>query len=52
MFYMFSLVYQAPHCTNMRVGVKFGDVQFDDSMMKDGLTDAFNNYHMGITGKN
>lgn len=34
----------------MREGVKFGDVNMVDSMIKDGLTDAFNNYHMGITG--
>ena len=34
----------------MRTGVKFGDVQFVDVMLKDGLTDAFHNYHMGITG--
>ena len=35
----------------MRMGTKFGDVSLTDTMMKDGLTDAFNNYHMGITGK-
>ena len=35
----------------MRSGVKFGDVSMTDSMMTDGLIDAFNNYHMGITGK-
>ncbi|PVD28316.1 hypothetical protein C0Q70_10903 [Pomacea canaliculata] len=36
----------------MREGVKFGDVNMVDSMIKDGLTDAFNNYHMGITAEN
>ena len=34
----------------MRTGTKFGDVGMVDTMMKDGLIDAFNNYHMGITG--
>ncbi|CAG2197282.1 ACAT [Mytilus edulis] len=42
----------APHCCNMRSGTKFGDVSFVDSMLKDGLTDAFHNYHMGITAEN
>ncbi|VDI45639.1 acetyl-CoA C-acetyltransferase [Mytilus galloprovincialis] len=42
----------APHCCNMRSGTKFGDVSFMDSMLKDGLTDAFHNYHMGITAEN
>lgn len=36
----------------MRSGVKFGDVTLTDSMMKDGLTDAFHGYHMGITAEN
>lgn len=36
----------------MRSGVKFGDTTLSDTMLKDGLTDAFNNYHMGITAEN
>ncbi|KAL8570582.1 Acetyl-CoA acetyltransferase, cytosolic [Nucella lapillus] len=42
----------APHCVHMRSGTKFGDVSMVDSMMKDGLMDVFNNYHMGITAEN
>lgn len=41
---------QAPHTLQMRAGVKMGDVSLQDSMVADGLTDAFHNYHMGITG--
>jgi len=40
------------HAVSMRAGVKFGDVSMEDTMLKDGLTDAFNNYHMGITAEN
>lgn len=36
----------------MRSGVKFGDATLVDTMMKDGLIDAFNDYHMGITAEN
>ncbi len=36
----------------MRNGVKFGDASLVDTMIKDGLTDAFNGYHMGITAEN
>ena len=36
----------------MRNGVKFGDATLVDTMMKDGLTDAFNDCHMGITAEN
>ena len=36
----------------MRNGVKFGDTALTDTMLKDGLTDAFHNYHMGITAEN
>ncbi len=43
---------QAPHTVQMRSGVKFGDTTLSDTMLKDGLTDAFNNYHMGITAEN
>lgn len=35
----------------MREGTKFGDSTLVDTMMKDGLIDVFNNYHMGITGR-
>lgn len=42
----------APHCTHMRSGTKFGDVSMIDAMLKDGLIDAFHNYHMGITAEN
>ncbi|XP_064618436.1 acetyl-CoA acetyltransferase-like [Liolophura sinensis] len=42
----------APHCANLRPGVKMGDQTFIDTMMIDGLTDAFNSYHMGITAEN
>ncbi|GFO13826.1 myosin-vi [Plakobranchus ocellatus] len=43
---------KAPHCVHMRAGVKFGDASLTDSMMADGLIDAFHNYHMGITAEN
>lgn len=47
----FSLVPpQAPHTLQMRAGVKMGDASLQDSMVADGLTDAFHGYHMGITG--
>jgi acetyl-CoA C-acetyltransferase len=36
----------------MRAGTKMGDVKFIDTMILDGLTDAFNNYHMGLTAEN
>ena len=42
----------SPHASHMRNGVKFGDVSFVDTMIKDGLWDAFNDYHMGITAEN
>lgn len=42
----------SPHVTNMRPGQKMGDAKFVDSMIKDGLWDAFNNYHMGTTAEN
>lgn len=38
--------------TNMRWGARMGDVKFVDTMIKDGLWDAFNDYHMGITAEN
>ncbi|MEO0618548.1 MAG: acetyl-CoA C-acetyltransferase [Pseudomonadota bacterium] len=43
---------QAPHLANLRNGKKMGDMQFIDSMIKDGLWDAFNGYHMGTTAEN
>jgi len=43
---------QAPHCARLREGTKMGDVQFIDTMIKDGLWDAFNGYHMGTTAEN
>ncbi len=43
---------QAPHCQHLRNGVKMGDYQMVDTMIKDGLWDAFNGYHMGATAEN
>ncbi len=43
---------QAPHCIHLRNGVKMGDAQMVDTMIKDGLWDAFNGYHMGVTAEN
>jgi acetyl-CoA C-acetyltransferase len=43
---------QAPHCINLRTGTKMGDAQMVDTMIKDGLWDAFNGYHMGTTAEN
>lgn len=42
----------APHCAQLRNGVKMGDFKMIDTMIKDGLTDAFHGYHMGITAEN
>lgn len=42
----------APHIAHMRNGVKFGNVEFIDSMIHDGLWDIFNDYHMGVTAEN
>jgi acetyl-CoA C-acetyltransferase len=42
----------APHCQHLRAGVKMGDFKLIDTMIKDGLTDAFHGYHMGITAEN
>jgi acetyl-CoA C-acetyltransferase len=42
----------APHCAHLRGGVKMGDLQMVDTMIKDGLWDAFNGYHMGTTAEN
>ncbi len=43
---------QAPHCAQLRAGVKMGDFQMVDTMIRDGLWDAFNGYHMGSTAEN
>ncbi len=42
----------APHVAHLRAGHKMGDTKFIDSMIKDGLWDAFNGYHMGQTAEN
>jgi len=42
----------SPHVANLRAGHKMGDMKFIDSMIKDGLWDAFNGYHMGQTAEN
>ncbi len=43
---------QAPHAAHLRNGTKMGNVEFIDTMVKDGLWDAFNGYHMGVTAEN
>ncbi|GAB1300530.1 Acetyl-CoA acetyltransferase, cytosolic [Apodemus speciosus] len=43
---------KAPHLAHLRTGVKMGEVPLADSILCDGLTDAFHNYHMGITAEN
>ncbi len=40
------------HAANLRTGQKMGDMKFIDTMIKDGLWDAFNGYHMGTTAEN
>lgn len=42
---------QAPHVKNLRTATKMGNVELIDSMLSDGLTDAFHKIHMGQTGK-
>ena len=42
----------APHCAHLRNGQKMGGLEFIDTMIKDGLWDAFNGYHMGNTAEN
>jgi acetyl-CoA C-acetyltransferase len=42
----------SPHVAHLRAGQKMGDMAFVDSMIKDGLWDAFNGYHMGQTAEN
>ncbi|MBM3486965.1 MAG: acetyl-CoA C-acetyltransferase [Alphaproteobacteria bacterium] len=43
---------QAPHCIHMRNGAKMGNVELVDTMIRDGLWDIFNGYHMGNTAEN
>lgn len=42
----------SPHCQHMRTGQRMGDLKLVDTMIKDGLWDAFNGYHMGVTAEN
>jgi acetyl-CoA C-acetyltransferase len=42
----------APHCAHLRAGQKMGDLSFLDTMLRDGLLDAFHGYHMGVTAEN
>ena len=42
----------APHAIHLRDGKKLGDTELVDTMIKDGLWDAFHGYHMGITAEN
>ena len=43
---------QSAHAAYLRAGTKMGDLSFIDTMLKDGLWDAFNGYHMGTTAEN
>ena len=43
---------QAPHCVHLRNGTKMGSTEFVDTMLRDGLFDAFHGYHMGTTAEN
>jgi acetyl-CoA C-acetyltransferase len=43
---------QSPHAAHLRAGQKMGNLDFVDTMIKDGLWDAFNGYHMGVTAEN
>ncbi len=47
-----ELMSMAPHCAHLRNGVKMGNFEMIDTMIKDGLWDAFNGYHMGNTAEN
>ena len=42
----------SPHCAHLRGGVKMGDHAMVDTLIRDGLWDAFNGYHMGVTAEN
>ena len=43
---------QAPHCFHLRQTGNMGDAEMIDSMIKDGIWDVFNGYHMGVTAEN
>ncbi|MBX9594530.1 MAG: acetyl-CoA C-acetyltransferase [Roseomonas sp.] len=43
---------QAPHCAQLRAGQKMGGLELVDTMLRDGLWDAFQGYHMGTTAEN
>ncbi len=43
---------QAPHCAQLRAGTKMGGLELVDTMLRDGLWDAFQGYHMGTTAEN
>ena len=43
---------QAPHCAQLRAGQKMGSLEMVDTMLRDGLMDAFHGYHMGNTAEN
>lgn len=43
---------RSPHCMHLRAGTKMGDASMVDTMIRDGLWDAFNGYHMGTTAEN
>ena len=47
-----ELMSLSPHCAHLRAGVKMGDYAMIDTMIRDGLWDAFNGYHMGATAEN
>lgn len=42
----------SPHCMHLRNGVRMGNAEMIDTMIRDGLWDIFNNYHMGVTAEN
>ncbi len=42
----------SPHCMHLRNGIKMGNAEMIDTMIRDGLSDVFNNYHMGVTAEN
>ena len=47
-----EIMSRSPHCMHLRSGTKMGDAKMIDTMIKDGLWDAFNGYHMGTTAEN
>jgi len=46
-----EIMSRAPHAAYLRAGVKFGNYNLTDTLIEDGLTDAFHNIHMAITGE-